>query len=73
MHCNECIYWDANRFRGGRAPCVVSPPVLVVSNDPAIASIGNWPRTLPLEWCGAFKAGSNQAVAVRIISQEVVG
>ncbi len=64
MHCNECVYWDANSFRNGRAPCVVDPPKLITSNDPAIATNGNWPRTLPLEWCGSFKALDRRAVAV---------
>ena len=65
MRCDGCKFWDAKRFRNGRAPCRIGRPKMMASLDPLEATQGRWPRTEADEYCGEHEP-LGAAVGVRV-------
>lgn len=68
MRCADCFFWDERFIRSdGRAPCRVEGPKMTGGTDPTESSTGRWPRTLPQEWCGLWKAVPKPPPATRVV------
>jgi hypothetical protein len=66
MSCEKCVFWESIAAQGidpsdQRGECRRMPPVAWPDDsstwESPTSTLGRWPHTTAIDWCGEFKEG----------------